>query len=57
MATEAAMIEGMADAEMGRLVSLGARVREAVKEATVLDPFGNVFGIIENPFFDVKTVR
>ena len=26
-------------------------VGEGIKVATVLDPFGNVFGIIENPYF------
>lgn len=41
-----------------RLLDLGARshsevkdVGEGIKVATVLDPFGNVFGIIENPHF------
>lgn len=41
-----------------RLISLGAAERSAVQEvgegirvATVLDPFGNIFGIIENPHF------
>jgi len=41
-----------------RLVSLGATERtpiqdvgEGIRVATVLDPFGNVFGIIENPHF------
>ena len=51
---------GVADAEaaLKRLLSLGALERTAVQEvgegirvATVLDPFGNVFGIIENPHF------
>lgn len=41
-----------------RLLTLGARDRSAPQEvgegirvATVLDPFGNVFGLIENPHF------
>jgi len=41
-----------------RLLALGARERTAVQDvgegirvATVFDPFGNVFGIIENPHF------
>lgn len=41
-----------------RLLSLGATERSAVQEvgegikvATVFDPFGNIFGIIENPHF------
>ena len=43
---------------MRRLVSLGATERSAIQEvgegirvATVVDPFGNIFGIIENPHF------
>jgi len=46
------------DASFARLLSLGATERSAVQEvgegikvATVLDPFGNIFGIIENPHF------
>jgi predicted enzyme related to lactoylglutathione lyase len=51
---------GVADAQAAfeRLLSLGARERSAVQEvgegirvATVLDPFDNVFGLIENPHF------
>ena len=41
-----------------RLTSLGAKERtpvqdvgEGIRVATVFDPFGNVFGIIENPHF------
>jgi catechol 2,3-dioxygenase-like lactoylglutathione lyase family enzyme len=47
-----------ADAALARLLSLGAtagtdvqEVGEGIKVATVRDPFGNVFGIIENPHF------
>ena len=47
-----------ADAAFARLLALGAREHSAVREvgggikvATVLDPFGNVLGIIENPHF------
>jgi uncharacterized glyoxalase superfamily protein PhnB len=47
-----------ADAALERLLSLGATGRtavqdvgEGIKVATVLDPFGNVFGVIENPHF------
>ncbi|HEV2803396.1 MAG TPA: VOC family protein [Chthoniobacterales bacterium] len=47
-----------ADASVRRLISLGATERSAVQEvgegirvATVFDPFGNIFGIIENPHF------
>jgi predicted enzyme related to lactoylglutathione lyase len=51
---------GVSDARAAseRLLSLGATARTAVQEvgegirvATVLDPFGNVLGIIENPHF------
>jgi predicted enzyme related to lactoylglutathione lyase len=51
---------GVADAgsALERLLSLGATARtsvqevgEGIKVATVLDPFGNVFGVIENPHF------
>lgn len=44
-----------------RLLSLGARPAEAItdvgggiKLATVIDPFGNTFGIIQNPHFGAK---
>lgn len=50
---------GDAAAELARLESLGAvvdaplaDVGEGIKVATVRDPYGNVFGIIENPHFD-----
>ncbi|QBB69985.1 VOC family protein [Pseudolysobacter antarcticus] len=53
-----------ADAEFARLEALGAQVHEAVKDvgggikvATVKDPFGNLFGIIENPNFKLQDVR
>lgn len=51
---------GVADAHAAfeRLISLGATERSAVQEvgegirvATVFDPCGNIFGIIENPHF------
>jgi len=51
---------GVANAEAAfhRLISLGATERsgveevgEGIKVATVFDPFGNIFGIIENPHF------
>jgi len=49
-----------ASASFERLVSLGAKARTAVQEvgdgirvATVIDPFGNIFGIIENPHFQL----
>jgi len=57
---------GVADAaaELTRLVGLGAQIHEDVKDvgggikvASVRDPFGNLFGIIENPHFKVEDVR
>ncbi|MBC3881275.1 VOC family protein [Undibacterium sp. LX40W] len=57
---------GVANAEqaMQQLLSLGAHEVEAVTEvgggikvASVRDPFGNRFSIIENPHFDVSAVR
>ena len=48
--------------EYQRLLSIGARVHSeitdvggGIKVATVLDPFGNVFGIIYNPHFKEST--
>jgi predicted enzyme related to lactoylglutathione lyase len=57
---------GVADAaaELARLTGLGAAVHEPVQDvgggikvAGVKDPFGNVFGVIENPHFDPQAVR
>ena len=52
---------GNAEAAYQRLIGLGATVHEAVQDvgggikvATVKDPFGNVFGIIENPNFKLE---
>jgi len=54
---------GVEDAEvtLGRLLELGATEREAVQDvgegirlATVLDPDGNVLGVIENPHFSIS---
>lgn len=49
------------EAELSRLWDLGAKVHAPVKDvgdgikvASVLDPFGNVFALIENPHFDIK---
>ncbi len=46
------------DFEHARLLALGAKpndpiqdVGEGIRVATVIDPFGNVVGIIENPHF------
>ena len=63
-ATGSQIFWGVADAvsELARLVSLGGVVHEDVKDvgggikvASVLDPFGNMFGIIENPHFKLET--
>jgi predicted enzyme related to lactoylglutathione lyase len=50
-----------AETELARLLELGATPRsdiqevgEGIKVADVLDPFGNVLGIIENPSFPNK---
>jgi len=47
-----------AEASYARLIEAGARphfppqdVGEGVSVASVLDPFGNVFGLVENPHF------
>jgi len=57
---------GVADAAaaLARLQELGAELRDdvmdvggGIKTATVLDPFGNVFGVIENPHFDRTKAR
>ena len=57
---------GVADAAAAyeRLLALGAstlqpltEVGGGIKVAAVLDPFGNRFGIIENPHFDPGAVR
>lgn len=57
---------GVPDAgvELARLRAMGATIHEDVKDvgggirvASVLDPSGNVFGIIENPHFATSDVR
>ena len=49
------------DAEFARLLALGAtandaitEVGEGIKTASVIDPFGNVIGIIENQHFKLS---
>jgi predicted enzyme related to lactoylglutathione lyase len=51
-------------AETARIVGLGATlsgeiqdVGEGIRVAELLDPFGNVLGLILNPHFDPKKVR
>jgi len=53
-----------ADSALARLIDLGAVLLDPVTDvgggirvAAVQDPFGNRFGIIENPNFDTSTVR
>jgi predicted enzyme related to lactoylglutathione lyase len=53
-----------AAAELARLTDLGALVHEPLKDvgggikvASVRDPFGNLFSIIENPRFKLDLVR
>ena len=53
-----------ADAAMRRLLELGATVLDAIRDVgdgikvgAVADPFGNRFGLIENPHFDAAHVR
>ena len=57
---------GVADAaaELKRLVALGGTVHEDIHDvgggivvAAVRDPFGNLFGIIQNPHFKREDVR
>jgi predicted enzyme related to lactoylglutathione lyase len=57
---------GVADARsaLSRLLELGATAHSPVQDvgddirvATVTDPFGNIFGIIENPHFSLKNGR
>ena len=57
---------GTADigAEVQRLLELGANadspvtdVGGGIRVATVKDPYGNLFGVIENPTFDTAKVR
>ncbi len=53
-----------AEAELIRLTAEHAKIHEPIKDvgggikvATVEDPFGNLFGIIENPHFKLQDVR
>ena len=52
------------EAAYARFLALGATTHEAPKEvgggikvATVLDPFGNIIGLIFNPHFDPQAMR
>ena len=64
-ATGATAYWGTADivAEVQRLLELGARIDSPVNEvgggisvAALKDPYGNLFGVIQNPHFDVAKV-
>lgn len=53
-----------AEAEQARLLELGGVIHESVKDvgggikvASLRDPFGNLFSIIENPHFRVDAVE
>lgn len=53
-----------ADAAAAKLVALGAKPRgpvqdvgDGIRTAEFDDPFGNVFGVIQNPHFDPAKVR
>ncbi len=53
-----------AEAALKQLVSLEAEVREplhdvgeGIRTAAVADPFGNTFGVIENPNFSITKVK
>jgi predicted enzyme related to lactoylglutathione lyase len=50
-------------AEVNRLIGIGAKivepiqdVGEGIKVCTLADPYGNLFGVIENPHFDPTKV-
>jgi predicted enzyme related to lactoylglutathione lyase len=50
------------DAALARLLELGAKthesaydVGEGIRLGSVIDPFGNIFGVIDNPHFSLKT--
>jgi predicted enzyme related to lactoylglutathione lyase len=53
-----------AAAAVARMEQLGATIREplqdvgeGIKVAAVSDPFGNTFGLIENPHFSAANVQ
>ena len=53
---------GSAEAAIKRLEQLGAKrqgevqdVGDGIKVASVTDPFGNIFGVIENPHFKIES--
>lgn len=57
---------GVADARASylKLLQIGAKEHSAPREvgdkiivATLIDPFGNVFGIIENPHFKIESTK
>ena len=53
-----------AETELARLEALGARIHEPIQDvgggilmASVLDPFGNAFGINQNPHFKPEEIQ
>jgi predicted enzyme related to lactoylglutathione lyase len=53
-----------ARAELARLLKLGAKLHQDVQDvgggilvATVTDPWGNIFGVIENPHFKLEEAK
>ncbi|MES3022556.1 MAG: VOC family protein [Pseudomonadota bacterium] len=51
------------EAELARIVALGAQVHTAIQEVgdsvkvvELLDPFGNLLGLIYNPHFDPRAI-
>ncbi len=51
-------------AEYARVIALGAKAKSAVKDvgggilvASVVDPFGNIVGLIQNPHFKIDDAR
>ena len=53
-----------ARSELARLLKLGAKLHQDVQEvgggilvATVTDPWGNIFGVIENPHFKLEEAK
>ncbi len=52
------------EAEVARIVALGATVQTSIQDVgdgirvvELLDPFGNILGLILNPHFNLKAVR
>jgi predicted enzyme related to lactoylglutathione lyase len=50
---EVARLKGIGAVELGPIQDVGG----GIKVATLSDPFGNLFGVIENPQFDKTAVK